>query len=173
MDIKEFLELSVGQWFSQRTIHNLSSGQLQAGKSNLTITLLPQNEPSITQLCSHHQVDAAIAWGGLKLSWEGTMEGESKQQTGSTLLVPLIDSDSPQEGQFLQKRPGYDDHAFKGSYLFGEDEVLVLITETDNFYVEERLWYLMPNLRLRTSVFKHTNGISQASFCSEIRRIGS
>ncbi len=173
MDIKEFLELSVGQWFSQRTIHNLSFGQLQAGKSNLTITLLPQNEPSITQLCEHHQVDAAIAWGGLKLSWEGTMEGESKQQTGSTLLVPLIDSDSPQEGQFLQKRPGYDDQAFKGSYLFREDEVLVLITETDNFYVEERLWYLMPNLRLRTSVFKHTNGISLASFCSEIRRGGS
>ncbi|WP_413167658.1 phycobiliprotein lyase [Capilliphycus salinus ALCB114379] len=169
MDIKEFLELSAGKWFSQRTIHNLSSGQLLAGKSNLTIDILPENEPSIIQLCEHQHVDSGQVWKGLKFSWEGTVENDSKQQTGQAMLVPLIDENSPQEGQFLQTRPGSQNQTFKGRYLLGEDEVLVLITETDSFSVEERLWYLMPNLRLRTTVFKQKNGLTQASFCSEIR----
>lgn len=169
MDIKEFLELSAGKWFSQRTIHNLSSGQLQAGKSTLTIDLLPENEPSIIQVCEQYQVNPAQAWKGLKLSWEGTIERETKQQTGQTMLVPLIDESLPQEGQFLQKRPGSENAILKGRYVLGEDEVLVLITETDDFYAEERLWYLMPNLRLRTSIVKQQDGLTQASFCSEIR----
>ncbi|MEL7035313.1 MAG: phycobiliprotein lyase [Cyanobacteria bacterium J06592_8] len=169
MDIKEFFELSAGKWFSQRTIHNLSSGQLQAGKSTLTIELLPENEPSITELCTQYQVLPAQARHGLKMSWEGSIERETKQQTGQTLLVPVIDEASPQEGLFLQQRPGSKNTAIKGRYSFGEDEVLVLITETDEFCAEERLWYLIPNLRLRTSVVKQNNGLTQASFCSEIR----
>lgn len=175
MDIKEFLELSLGKWFSQRTIHNLSSGELQAGKSNLTIDFLPENEPTIIQLCEHYQVNPSDAWKGLKLTWEGTVDGDSKKQIGSTILVPLIDDSSPQAGQLLQTRPGSDHSPFKtskGRYLFGEDEVLVLTTETDTFSVEERLWYLMPNLRLRTTVIKQNNGLTQASFCSEIRMGG-
>ena len=169
MDIKEFLELSAGKWFSQRTIHDLSSGQLQAGKSNLIVDLLPENEPSVIQLCQQYQVNPGEAKMGLKLSWEGTVEGDPKNQTGQSMLVPLIDESSPRAGQFLQKRAGSENSTFKGRYHFGEDEVLVLITETDTLNVEERLWYLMPNLRLRTSVVKHNNGLSQASFCSEIR----
>ncbi|EAW37651.1 phycobiliprotein lyase [Lyngbya sp. PCC 8106] len=172
MDIKEFLELSEGKWFSQRTIHNLSSGELQAGKSNLTIDLLPENEPTVVQLCEHYQVNPSEAWKGLKFSWEGTVDSDSKKQIGSTIVLPLIDDNSPQAGQFLQTRPGSDQSPLKtskGRYLLGEDEVLVLTTETDTFSVEERLWYLMPNLRLRTSVVKQNNGLTQASFCSEIR----
>lgn len=169
MDIKEFFELSAGKWFSQRTIHNLSSGQLQAGKSTLTIDLLPGNEPSIIQLCEQYQVNPTQAWQGLKMSWEGTIERETKQQTGQTLLVPVIDESSPQAGLFLQQRPGSNNSLIKGRYSFGEDEVLVLITETDALSVEERLWYLIPNLRLRTSIVKHNDGLTQASFCSEIR----
>ena len=169
MDIKEFLELSAGKWFSQRTIHNLSSGQLRAGKSNLTLDLLPENEPGILQLCQDSQVDSGRVWKGLKLSWEGTTEGDSKPQTGRAVLVPLIDETSPERGEFLQTRPGSEGGAVRGRYFFDADEVLVLITETDSFSVEERLWYLMPNLRLRTAVVKHKNGPAQASFCSEIR----
>ncbi|MDY7022965.1 MAG: phycobiliprotein lyase [Cyanobacteriota bacterium] len=169
MDIKEFFELSVGKWFSQRTIHNLSSGQLQAGKSTLTIELLSDNEPNIIQLCEQYQVNPSQARHSLKMSWEGTIERETKQQTGQSLLLPIIDESSPQAGLFLQQRLGSNNSLIKGRYSLGEDEVLVLVTETDDFSAEERLWYLIPNLRLRTSVVKQNNGLTQASFCSEIR----
>ncbi len=173
MDITEFLELCVGKWFSQRTVHNLSSGQLQAGKSTLKIDHLQQNDPTLVQICQADQVDPATAWGGLQLSWEGTIERQTQQQKGSSLLVPLVNLENPSEGQFLQRRGDFKNQALKGCYLFAEDEVLTLITESDNFYAEERLWYLMPNLRLRTSVVKHKNGLTQASFCSEIRLMSS
>ena len=40
MNIIDFFELSAGEWFSQRTIHNLVSGELQAGKSEVNVEIL-------------------------------------------------------------------------------------------------------------------------------------
>lgn len=171
MDITEFLELCVGKWFSQRTVHNLSSGQLQAGKSTLKIDHLQQNDATVAQVCQAYQVDPTTAWGGLQFSWEGTIERQTQQQKGSSLLVPLIHSENSHEGQFLQRRGDSQNQSLQGCYILGKDEVLTLITSSDSFYAEERLWYLMPNLRLRTSIVTHNNGLTQASFCSEIRLV--
>ncbi|MEM1281081.1 MAG: phycobiliprotein lyase, partial [Cyanobacteria bacterium P01_H01_bin.152] len=33
-----------------------------------------------------------------------------------------------------------------------------------------RLWYMNPNLRMRTNLVKRADGFQMASFCSEIRR---
>ena len=106
---------------------------------------------------------------GFRLTWDGTTEGNSNQQKGSAILVPIINPEHPQAGQLLQSQGTNPNQSLSGSYSFGEDEVLTIITESPNFYVEERLWYLMPNLRLRTSIVKNNTGLTQASFCSEIR----
>jgi hypothetical protein len=169
MNIIEFFELSAGKWFSQRTLHNLKSGQLQAGKSNLIIESLPQTDAKIIQLCQQHHIDPTTISEGFCSTWDGTTEGNSNQQKGSAILVPIINPDHPQTGQLLQSQSPNPNQSLSGSYSLGEDEVLTLITESPNFYVEERLWYLMPNLRLRTSIIKNNTGLTQASFCSEIR----
>ena len=168
MNIIEFFELSAGKWFSQRTIHNLASGELQAGKSNLMIDILAQNDSTVVELCQHHEIDPATVWGGLRLSWEGTTDESPNQQKGSAVIVPIANLDHPQEGQLLQ-RQGINNKSILGRYKLDENDVLTFITESPNFYAEERFWYLMPNLRLRTSVVKNAQGCTQASFCSEIR----
>lgn len=169
MNIIEFFELSAGKWFSQRTLHNLKSGQLQAGKSNLIIESLPQTDAKVIQLCQQHHIDPTTISGGFSSTWDGTTEGNSEQQKGSAILIPVINPDHPQSGQLLQVQGTNPNQSLSGRYNLGEDEVLTVITETPNLYVEERLWYLMPNLRLRTSIVKNNMGLTQASFCSEIR----
>ncbi|CDM92417.1 MAG: phycobiliprotein lyase [Limnospira sp. PMC 1291.21] len=168
MDIVEFFELSAGKWFSQRTVHNLTSGSLEAGKSNLVMEALSPDDAIVIDICSHHGVDTALVAKGLKLTWEGTIESNPDQQRGSAVLVPLVVSDSPLQGKLLQQG-GDRQTQLMGRYLMGKDDVLTLWLESDQFKAEERIWYLIPNLRLRTSIVHYSNGLALASFCSEIR----
>ena len=175
MDIIEFFEQSAGKWFSQRTLHNLTSGQLQAGKSELKIEILLASDPAVIKLCSEHAISPDSApLPGVRITWNAIADKNPKN--GSTVLVPVPDSDNPKVGKLLQSggaapknglaklRPG-----IASSYTISEDDVLTLIAQAEDFYAEERLWYLMPNLRIRTSVVKRSSGTTVASFCSEIR----
>jgi len=163
MDVIEFFELSAGKWFSQRTVHNLNSGELQAGKSDLKIEILTATEPEVVKLCQQHSIDpSSTGLTSVRVSWDGSPDRTQQKQTGSTILAVLPNLDNPSEGKVFQD---------KGNtrYVMGSDDVLTLITESETIHAEERLWYLIPNLRLRTSVVKQANGTEQASFCSEIR----
>ncbi|NJK73426.1 MAG: phycobiliprotein lyase [Microcoleus sp. SU_5_6] len=163
MDAIEFFELSAGKWFSQRTVHNLSSGELQAGKSDLKIEIVPATDAAVAKLCQQHSIDPTSAkLTAVRVSWDGTPDRSAPKQIGSTILAIVPNPDNPNEGKVLQSKGN-------GRYVMGPDDVLTLITESDTLHAEERLWYLMPNLRLRTSVVKQANGNEQASFCSEIR----
>lgn len=172
MDIIEFFKLSAGQWFSQRTIHNLVSGELQAGKSDVSIDILAKTDPIVIKLCEQHQVDPnLVELAGVRITWNGTSNREQAKDVGSTFLIPIPNSDDRHQGKLLQDRGDGNSQKMTGRYIMGSDDVLTMITESDGFYAEERLWYLMPNLRLRTSIIKRTNAFNLASFCSEIRRV--
>jgi hypothetical protein len=163
MDVIEFFELSAGKWFSQRTVHNLNSGELQAGKSDLKIEILTATEPEVVKLCQQHSIDpSSTGLTSVRVSWDGSPDRTQQKQIGSTILAVLPNRDNPNEGQVLQDKGN-------SRYVMGSDDVLTLITESETIHAEERLWYLIPNLRLRTSVVKQVNGTEQASFCSEIR----
>jgi hypothetical protein len=142
---------------------------LQAGKSNLIIETLSADDGSVVQLCQQYDSDPSLAWGGLRLSWDGTVDSNPKKQMGSTMLVAVRHPDQEQEGLLLQDRKDLNSKTLTGRYILAEDEVLTLITESEGFYAEERFWYLMPNLRLRTSMVQRKDGFNQAAFCSEIR----
>ncbi|MBE9162705.1 phycobiliprotein lyase [Tychonema sp. LEGE 06208] len=163
MDVIEFFELSAGKWFSQRTVHNLQSGELQAGKSDLKIEMVTASDAAIVKLCQQHSINpTSTQLKGVRISWDGIPDRNQAKQIGSTILAIVPNPDNPREGQVLQEKGN-------ARYVMGDDDVLTLITESDTVRAEERLWYLMPNLRLRTSVVKQANGTQQASFCSEIR----
>ena len=163
MDVSEFFELSAGKWFSQRTVHNLNSGELQAGKSDLKIEILTASDAAVVKLCQQHSINpASTGLTSVRISWDGIPDRDKAKQIGSTILAIVPNPDNPSEGQVLQEKGN-------SRYVMGSDDVLTLITESDTVYAEERLWYLIPNLRLRTSVVKQANGTEQASFCSEIR----
>lgn len=163
MDAIEFFELSAGKWFSQRTVHNLDSGELQVGKSDLKIEILTATDPAVVKLCQQHSINAAATGlTSLRVTWDGVSDRTASKQVGSTILAIVPNPDNPREGKVLQDKNS-------SRYVMGADDVLTLITESETVHAEERLWYLMPNLRLRTSVVKQANGSQQASFCSEIR----
>lgn len=169
MDIVEFFQLSSGKWFSQRTSHDLDSEQSQSGKSDMQIDLLDKSDPDVIKLCEQYAINPELALCGARVAWDGTIERDKKKQTGSTLLVPIADAETPNAGKLLRAKGPSETTLVAGRYLVGTDETLTLISESDTLYSEERLWFAAPNLRLRTSVLKHSNGSKLATFCTEIR----
>ncbi|MBW4554023.1 MAG: phycobiliprotein lyase [Aphanocapsa sp. GSE-SYN-MK-11-07L] len=169
MDIKDFFQISAGKWFSHRTSHDLASNQSESGKSDLNIELLEKTDPVVVQICQQHQVQPDLAVCGLRVSWEGYMQRDPSKLKGSTVLVPIADIAQVGAGQLLRKSNSDKKIANTGRYELGTDEALTLITEDESLYAEERIWFASPNLRLRTSVVKHLDGFSLASFSSEIR----
>ena len=171
MNITEFLQQSAGKWFSQRTSHSLALQQSESGKSNLVIETVDVTDPAVIQLCQQHQVEPALALCATRISWDGTMDRDQKKQAGTVLLVPLRDAEKPNQGKLL-RGAGAGEKAIAGRYAIGDDDVMTLITEDETMSSEERFWFASPNLRLRTSVLKRSDGVSLASFYSEIRMGG-
>jgi CpeS-like protein len=169
MDIKDFFQLSAGKWFSHRTSHHLGLNQSESGKSDLNIELLEKTDPAVVQICQQHEVQPDLAVCGLRVSWEGYMQRDPSKLKGSTVLVPIADLAQPGAGQLLRKPNSSEKIPGAGRYELGTDEALTLITEEETLRSEERIWFASPNLRLRTSVVKHLDGFSLASFSSEIR----
>jgi hypothetical protein len=175
MDITEFLQQSAGKWVSQRTSHQCAFKQTGSSKSNIVVEMLPKDEPTVVKLCQQHQINPAQALCGTRVTWDSIVERGEEKRAGSTLLVPLANSENPREGQLLceagQKAP------ILGRYLMGEDDALTLITESEiteseTVSSEERLWFASPNLRLRTSTIRRSGDFSMATFSSEIRMGG-
>ena len=170
MDIKEFFEQSAGKWFSQRTSHHLAFKQAESGQSEISCEMLAKDDPAVIQLCEQYEIDPTLALCGARVSWDGTMEWDKEKHTGSTVLVPIPDSDRPTEGKLLREM-GYAEKApVAGRYVMSDDGALTLITDYETMYSEERLWFASPNLRLRHSILKRFGGFSMASFSSEIRK---
>lgn len=172
MDIVEFFQQSSGKWFSQRTSHHLAFKQSEGGKSDIIIEMLTIDDPAVIALCQQYEVDPALALCGARVTWNGTMEWDEEKHSGSTVLVPVADGANANEGKLLREQGYAEKAAVAGRYIMGSDDALILVTEYDTMYSEERLWFASPNLRLRTSILKRFGGFSMASFCSEIRMGG-
>jgi hypothetical protein len=173
MDIVEFFQLSSGRWFSQRNSHHLAFNQSEGGKSNLEIEMLSNTAPEVIQLCEQYQINPVLALCGSRIVSDGTMEWGQKKRKGSTILVPVANPDNPTEGQLLREIDDTEKAAVAGRYRIGRDDTLTLMTEYKSVYSEERMWFASPNLRLRTIILKQFGGFSTASFCSEVRLLGT
>ncbi|MEL7224360.1 MAG: phycobiliprotein lyase [Cyanobacteria bacterium P01_D01_bin.36] len=170
MEIVNFFEKMAGRWFSQRTTHALSTQQSKAGKSNLEVDFLSAEASEVQQLC---QTAAAgnSPLCGLKIQQDSTVEGDSKNISHTTLLVPLSAEksagDNQYNGTFVRSgKPGQPSQT--GSYSL-EEEVLTITTKTEEATSTERLWFINDNLRMRTGITELASGLRIASFCSEIR----
>jgi hypothetical protein len=172
MDIVEFFQISSGKWFSQQTSHHLATKQSEVGKSDLQIEWLDKTDPDVVHLSHRSNLDSSQALCGVRVSWSGR-DGKGENSTGSTLLVPIADPDTPNQGILLRQVVHVDQPPLAGRYVLGSDEALTLITEYETLYSEERLWFASPNLRFRTSILKQQDGFCSASFFSEIRMGGA
>lgn len=173
MEIQEFFEQCAGKWFSQRTSHALPPQELEVGKSDLWIDLLSSDDPAIARLCQQCHIDPALALCGMQTKWEGTVGASPNKESGSVLLVATADAKDARVGKFVRLVNFPGETPLSGDYILNPDDSLTLKIESDTLQTEERLWFVSPNLRERTSVITHTNGSSYASFCSEIRILSS
>jgi CpeS-like protein len=165
MEIVNFFETLAGKWFSQRTTHNLAGLSSQAGQSNLLIEFLPATDSDLAQVCTTLGYNPSQIACGLRVHQDSQLEGETQKIQSSALMVIMTPTDAG-EGVLVQAPTASP--ALQGSYRV-EDEVLTIVTPTDAGQVEERLWFVNPNLRMRTSVLKTGDDVQMASFCSEIR----
>ncbi|MBD2576157.1 phycobiliprotein lyase [Oscillatoria sp. FACHB-1406] len=171
MDIKEFFEQSSGKWFAQRTHYNLASQAAGSSKAEIEIEFLAVDAPEIVQLCEQQHVSSAQACGGLKISWDNSVDWGGTKEKGFAILVAVPDSENPQTGKFLRGSSNPKEQSLAGDYAIGEDEALTLTLENGSLHAEERLWFASPNLRLRSSFVKNNGRFSDSTFYSEIRRM--
>ena len=170
MDIVNFFETVEGSWFSQRTTHFLPGQPSQTGQTMLVVTRLDSSDLRVATLCEKFSADREQLIFALCIQQEGQAQtyGISQTSPQRTTIFVGLKSDDAVAGQFLSQTD--KEPAVTGQYQY-EDDVLTLTTETSELRSEERLWFMNPNLRMRTSLLKRTDGLQMASFCSEIRRI--
>lgn len=170
MNIKTFLNLCIGNWFSQRTNYNLSGDQTESSKADLSITEIAPEDSRVTQLCQQHRINSQISLGGLLYSWDTSVDWGKPKLQGSSLIVFIPDGENATTGKLLTNvtsKPGVKSY---GTYVLGQDEALTSIVNTEDINAEERLWFASDNLRLRTTVIKSSTGITHTTFYSEIRK---
>ncbi|MBI4783764.1 MAG: phycobiliprotein lyase [Oscillatoriophycideae cyanobacterium NC_groundwater_1537_Pr4_S-0.65um_50_18] len=172
MDIIEFLQQSAGKWVSQRTSHQFATQQTGSSRSNIVVEMLLKDDLAVVKLCQRYQIDPAQSLCGLRITWDSIPERGEQKRAGTTLLVPIANQDSDREGKLLWDAGPAESASEPGRFVLGEDDALTLITGSDTFSAEERLWFASPNLRLRTSTLKSAGGFSMATFSSEIRMGG-
>ncbi len=171
MDIVNFFEKVEGTWFSQRTTHFGPGKPSQTGQTTLQMTRLLATDDRITALCNRFSanVEDAISLAIEQNGSGGTYTAAPSTPAQTTLLVALK-SETGDSGIFFSQTE--QEAAVVGRYTL-KDEVLTLKVQTDDIQSEERIWFMNPNLRMRTSVLRRKDGFEMASFCSEIRRLSS
>jgi hypothetical protein len=171
MEIEEFLELCAGKWFSQRTSYHLDETKVENHKSDLTVERLSQDRPEIITLCQQHKINPSYTLGGTKTLWDNSVDWGKPKQIDSSVIILVPDRDNSQAGKLLSAAGMPAKTMSLGRYILGNDKALTLIIEENKTYLEERLWFASPNLRLRTSLVKNSHGFSRTAFYSEIRKI--
>ena len=165
MNLKEFLNLSVGRWFSQRTNYFVG-GEADNSKADITIELINPDDAKAVELCQKHNLDPKLSLGGTVQSWDNSVDWGKSKQVGSTTVVLVSNPDSDSTGKLVRPQ----DSKVCGYYALGKDEALTLTIETDDMQAEERQWFASDNFKMRTTVVKFNDGKKQTSFYSEIRK---
>jgi hypothetical protein len=171
MDIKEFLEQSIGNWFSLRTAYQLNKGETENSKSEISLEILLPEHPEVISLCQEYNLDPNLSLGGQKTTWDNSVDWGKPKQKGSVIIVLIPNENDWQVGKLLRKAEKAQAKNTLGRYSLAKDDSLTLIIESDNIYSEERISFASPNLRLRTTATKYGSNYSNTAFYSEIRRI--
>ena len=169
MDIKEFIQLCAGKWFSLRSVYLLNENKTENNKAEVTVEILSTDLPKLVTLCQSKQIDSNGIIAGMKLSWDNSVDWGKPKQVGSNTVVLIAGKDNLQEGKLLRKMGTQEIKI--GSYLLAEDEAITFTIEDGATYWQERVWFASDNLRLRRTLLKQGVNFQVTSFYSEIRKI--
>ncbi|MEB3280118.1 MAG: phycobiliprotein lyase [Lyngbya sp.] len=174
MDIVQFVERSIGEWRSQRSVHHLAFSYFEEVTSTIHIIAVSPDDPEVIALCNSYEIDPQTITHPFRMTWEGESDWDEKEKVeGKTLLVPVPDAANSHRGRLLRDQGYAETIPAVADYQIGEDGVFVLLTEYDRAMAEERIWFASDNIRFRVSMIKTSSGtgITTASFSSEIRSL--
>ncbi len=167
MNVTQFFRLSLGQWRSQRSGHDLMLGGFEDLRSTITIRALPANDRQVIELCRWYDVSVDLVFHPLEITATG--DTKNREADEHYLLVPLPDPDNPNRGKMLRSRP--EEGAIRNCiYRLQDDDTMTMVTEYDRATTEERIWFASPNLRLRVATVRtEDSGAIATTFSSEVR----
>lgn len=175
MDIIQFVEGSIGRWRSQRSAHHMLFRHFEAVESVIDIMALVPDDPAVLDLCKSYGVDPATIVSPFRMTWEGHSDWDDSELKGTTILVPVPDRTHPNQGKLLREQGYAETIPAAGDYHLTPDGTFVLLTHYDRAAAEEKIWFATPNLRLRVSLIKTSegSGVVTASFSSEVRDLAN
>jgi phycoerythrin-associated linker protein len=172
MDIKQFVDRSLGHWRSQRSAHHLAFRHFEAVESEIDIVSVTIDDPRVVELCHSNQVDPIRVVSPFQMTWEGRSDWDEEEELkGSTILVPVPDLERAGRGKLLREQGYAETMPAVGEYSFMEDGTFVLSTSYDRAAAEEKIWFATDTLRFRVGMIKTSqgSGVVTASFSSEVR----
>lgn len=173
MEIREFLEQSVGSWFCQRTSYIINPEKSDSSKAENVVTFLDLENPQLVELCSEYNLDSNLSIGGLKSEWDNSVDWGKPQEKGTAVIVVFPDPQQPYQGKIVQTSNSDQWKSLQGKYIIGNDQALTLKVELPKMTITERIWFASDNLRLRASIIESSQGWTKTSFYSEIRKVTS
>ena len=171
MNIENFLNLIVGRWFAQRTSYVLDQEEVENSKADITIEALNKDDPEVIKICEDNNIKAEKIIGGIKSSWDNSVDWGKTKEQGSSLLIFVPDEDNFEKGLLLRNSGVGKNNISHCSYGFTKDEVLTLLTQEKDCIIEERQWFASDNLKLRNLVVNVGGDCKQTTFYSEIRKV--
>ena len=165
MNLKEFLNLSEGRWFSQRTNYFVGK-EANNSKADITIERIDPQDTKAVELCKKHNLDPKLSVGGTIQSWDNSVDWGKPKQVGSATVILVSNPDDDKTGKLIRPQ----DSKVCGHYALGADEALTLTLKTEDIHAEERHWFASDNFKMRTTIVEFNDGRKQTSFYSEIRK---
>ena len=175
MQIEQFFQKSVGEWNSMRSGHSLAFQEFEEIRSKIKIIPANVNDSRVTKLLKDNSINTYPIKKAFIISWEAKSQWDDenlKENTsGESILIPLELTKT--EGKIIRSNGYTQAINIISPYKLLEDGTLIIYSNYNQIYTEERIWFVSNNLRSRSSVTKAINSsaILQTSYASEIRFI--
>ena len=173
MEIEQFIAQSEGIWSSMRSGHSLAFKQFEQVISKITIDLLPNNDTEVVNLLRSIDGINQSPISPFCVKWEAesnwVKENSPEVSCGSSILIPI--PQTKHNGLFVRSLGYTEPIPSLSTYSFLNDGTLIIKTEYDQTFAEERIWFISKHVRCRSSAIytSKSRGVLQTSFSSEVK----
>eukprot|EP00285_Hemiselmis_virescens_P012555 CAMPEP_0173391712 /NCGR_PEP_ID=MMETSP1356-20130122/18541_1 /TAXON_ID=77927 ORGANISM="Hemiselmis virescens, Strain PCC157" /NCGR_SAMPLE_ID=MMETSP1356 /ASSEMBLY_ACC=CAM_ASM_000847 /LENGTH=261 /DNA_ID=CAMNT_0014349389 /DNA_START=87 /DNA_END=872 /DNA_ORIENTATION=- len=170
MDVKTFFDMSIGEWKSLRSSHNIAFSMLEEVTTDMVIEDVAIDSDEIKMLCKNQKVDIDKVILASKVSWDGYSDWDDKEINGTSTFALL--QETPTTGKLLRSVGYAEEIPAASDWEMTERGEFLLKTNYDMVAAEESFTFKTPNFRLRVSSIKTQGGrgITTCSLSTEVRQ---
>tara|TARA_B100000212_G_scaffold282654_1_gene222765 strand:+ start:122 stop:661 length:540 start_codon:yes stop_codon:yes gene_type:complete len=174
INIKEFIDKSIGEWKSLRSTHTIAFQEFENTTSNIFISYLSLDSSEVRNLLKKFSFSLNPKFA-IQIIWEAKSDWvlEDKSEPNETTFI--FSQKDMNSGTILRNK-GYAEMIHTHSnYFIDQQKNLNIITEYSSIISEEKIWYISDHLRARYSLIKNKEfgSLIQTSHSTEIRKIKS